>query len=66
MSYIKIGSEQRSLADVAIGRARSRRALGHYEGVKTTTAKAAWDSTDCRIPPERTLWARPDRCPSAP
>lgn len=22
-----------------------------YEGVRTSTAKAAWDSTDCRIPP---------------
>lgn len=26
-----------------------------YEGVKTSTAKAAWDSTDCRIPPGRAL-----------
>lgn len=26
-----------------------------YEGVRTSTAKASWDSSDCRIPPGSTL-----------
>jgi hypothetical protein len=36
-----------------------------YEGVKTSTAKAAWDSTDCRIPPGRAL-PTPPGAPGAP
>lgn len=30
-----------------------------YQGVKTSTAKAAWDSSECRIPPGRVLPSPP-------